>query len=505
MKLGSLLSLLALFWGAGLPRAGAADGPLQLQLTTEPVSLDPSLAEDGLSLRVLDLLMHGLMRYDGRDRLVLALAEKLTPLRDKKGRLTGYEALLRPDARWSDGAPVTAAQFVGAMRRTLSPSTPGKLAELLFFLKGARAYKEGRTEDFATVGVAAAGDRKVRFTLEGPYEFFPHILALAVGYPQRIDAVDKGGRWMVGAPTTGPYRLGQWEESALHLERTGRGADKGVPAKALLRVVTEDATALALFETGKLDVVTRFPYYDLEKLKARGVTRSFPFRATYYIGFNHRLAPWSRVEARRAAAAALDRGAIMALLKGDGTASSRWLPGAASAIPQAPAKSAGLFATDADGERALTLAFDAGSRNQLICERVQSDLKTKLGIDVRLEARDWKTHLRNLVTETPGLFRFGWLSPFLDPYAHLMVFRSDSLNNHTGWRSPRYDAVLDRIAASAEGPARQRLLAEAERILTESDAVVAPLFQYVNTVLVSKRAEGVRMNGLGFFELNPGY
>lgn len=149
----------------------------------------------------------------------------------------------------------------------------------------------------------------------------------------------------------------------------------------------------------------------------------------------------------------------------------------------------------------LALAFDGGSRNQLIAEKIQVDLKKAWGIDATLKARDWKSHLQALYRGDVGMFRFGWLSVILDAYAHLSLFRSDSPNNHTGWKNQEYDALLDKIATKPEGPVRQRLIERAAALIDE-EAVALPLFHYKMTVALSPRAKGLRVNPLGLLDLS---
>lgn len=172
---------------------GSSEAPtLRMQLPYEPATLDHSLAEDGASFRVLSALMTGLVSYDRNYGIKLEIAESMEKLDGGKR----YRFNLRP-WKWSDGQEVTAADFVFAFRRTLEPSTPAKLGDLLFFIKNARAYKSGKITDFSRVGVSAPSEKTLEFSLEGASSVFPHVLTLPIGLPQRADS---GGRGPLRSP-----------------------------------------------------------------------------------------------------------------------------------------------------------------------------------------------------------------------------------------------------------------------------------------------------------------
>jgi oligopeptide transport system substrate-binding protein len=99
------------------------------------------------------------------------------------------------------------------------------------------------------------------------------------------------------------------------------------------------------------------------------------------------------------------------------------------------------------------------------------------------------------------MYRFGWLSPFVDAYANLVVFHSDNPNNYTGWKNKQYDALLRRIELLDQGrPERQKLIDQAQRILLEEAVTVVPIFHYVQTVVISNRVQDFWVNGMGMVD-----
>lgn len=499
-----LIAATVLLW----PQSNQSVGPkLRLQIPYEPVTLDFSLAEDGVSLRVLSALMVGLLSYDRDYKLQLEIAEKMEVL--DGGRR--YRFKLKP-WKWSDGKVVTASDFVYAFKRTLDPATPAKLADLLFFIKGARAYKRGEIADFSKVGISSTGEDQLEFSLNTPVSFFPHVLTLPVGYPQRSDQVEKlGAQWHEHMASTGPYKLVRWvHDQRIEVDHNAsyQRFEQAAPSAIAFQFIPEEATAVNLFENKRVDVLFKVPAFDLPRLQKKGLVREYPYFATYYIAFDQRQSPWNDRRARLAVAQSINRKQIVDAIGGNEAIATSWIPKGlpgyndAIGVKHDPVE-AGRNWRASRGARMkeLLLGFDTSFRNQTVVERIQFDVREHLGVNLTLRNRDWKTYLRELGTEPPPLYRFGWLSPFVDAYANLVVFESDNPNNYTGWGSKEYDALLQKIAVLQAGtPARQKLIDQAQRILVEEAVTVIPIFHYNQAVVVSPEVEGFWVNGMGMVD-----
>jgi len=133
----------------------------------------------------------------------------------------------------------------------------------------------------------------------------------------------------------------------------------------------------------------------------------------------------------------------------------------------------------------------------LIAEKIQEDLKKSLGIRVKITTRDWKSHIREMATDPASLFRFGWMAPFADPITHLKAFTSADPNNYGGFRSRKYDELVDRISALAPGFSRSRLIEQADSLLVSEEAVLVPIYFYSQNHAISPRVEGFHVNPYG--------
>jgi oligopeptide transport system substrate-binding protein len=490
--------LLAIALGSG---AALAEEPreLRIQLPSEPVSLDPAAASDDFAARVLANTMEGLFGYDGAGKLekLLASSYELSP--DHRT----YTFVLRKGARWSDGEPVTAGDFVLGIRRTLDPRTGAYLANLLYPIRGARGFNRG-TATAESVGVRAQGDGRLVIELEKPAPYFLHVLALSQAAPARADILAaSGGKWPENAPVTGPYFIDSHVlEKEIHLSpnpRHWRYRKTWLPVE--LMIVPEETTAQSLFESGKLDVVTRIAPQDYPRFKAKGAVRVFPQAATYFLTFNARKAPFNDRVVRRAVAGSLRREEMVAAIESPQRLADGWIP--PELLPhrrykydsRAFAGSVTKIAEQVAAQPlAVTAAFSSNATNSILMEKLQFDLSKTLGIRTTLDSLDWKTFIGLVRSDTPQIYRFQRGAPFMDPVWHLVSFKGDDANNFTGWKNSEYDALVDQVTELPDGPKRRSAIEKAEKILIEDDAIVVPLL-FVNQIfLVSERVKGFRAN-----------
>lgn len=470
---------------------------LRVQLSSEPVSLDPALAEDGLSLRILANVLQGLVAHDGAGGWKYALAESHRASADGKR----FEFRLRPGLRWSDGTPIEAQDFVEGIRRSLAPGTASKLAELLLPVRGARAFHSGKSRILPGV---TAQDRKLIIELEEPAPYFLQVLALPVAAP--IPKMPK-------TPCNGPYCIAQHVPSRkIVLERNPNywAATPRIPAIARVElvIVVDENTGVHLFERGQLDILTRVPSMEFERLNKEGVLHTDPFFATYYLSFNTRKPPFNDRDWRRAVAGSIRKGEIVqALMTGEKAAKS-WVPQGIGS-PQVAVNAEPDFSKSIEKIRALATgtgpieaSFDSSSRNAMILEKIQRDLKKNLGLEVVLVPRDWKSHVKAIELDPSPLFRFGWLAVFPDPISHLQVFTTGNPNNKARWSNPEYDRLVREISRTQPGPARTGKIQRAEKLLVDDEAAVVPIYHYVQNHAVRTRVKRFRVSPYGIIRFD---
>ena len=196
--------------GSGNKVPNAADisrkDTLNINIGTEPPTLDWSLATDVTSFTIIDNVMDGLTAFDEKYEPVPALAQSWQISED--GRT--YTFKIREGVSWTDGKPLKAGDFLYSWKRILQPETAGSYAHFLFDIQNARKFNSGEIKDFGKVGARAPDDYTLIVTLERPRAYFLNLVTFMSTFPMRKDVVEKyGTKWTKAANivTLGPYRL----------------------------------------------------------------------------------------------------------------------------------------------------------------------------------------------------------------------------------------------------------------------------------------------------------
>ncbi|MDP3940180.1 MAG: peptide ABC transporter substrate-binding protein [Deltaproteobacteria bacterium] len=497
-----------------LPRCGggASGGRLfRMNLRSEPPTLDPNLATDNVSLRVLTNLMEGLTAYGDGLRPVPAAAERWEVL-DGGARVLFH---LRPDGRWSDGVPVTARDFEFSWKRFLDPETAAEYAYFLYDVEGAEAYNTAKSGDAAGVGVRALDDLTLEVRLARPVVFFPMITTFMVLFPLRPDVIARhGDAWtepghFVG---NGPFALEAWRhEYKVSLRRNPhyRAAPRieGVD----FFMVNEPTVELTLFERGDLDFAL-LPIVEIPRYEESPLFHRKPMLRAEYYGFNCKKLPFNDPRVRRAFSLAIDRSVFPRILHGGETPMASWIPpGMFAHEPDIglhfdldAARSALAEAGFAGGRGfpRVDLAVNTGEEPRRVAENMQSQWKESLGVTVRLRNVEWKAYLKEIATDPPGIWRLGWGADYPDPDNFMNLFTAASGNNHTRWGSAEFDRLVADAALDADKSRRKAMYDDAQRILCAEAAAIMPLYSRAHNFLVSPRVEGLWINEMDYLYLD---
>lgn len=488
------------------------DETLRISVASEPPSLDWHRAADTTSALITANLMEGLVQYDLRDKelaLAPALATKWEPLdHAKKWKLT-----LRSDALWSDGVPFTPQHVVDGWKRLLTRETASDYAYFLFAIKNARAYNSAKA-DWNDVGVKITGPNEITVELEKSMGYFPSLLTHHSTFPIRVDVVSKfADRWTEPANivTLGPFKLIAWQhDKMLAMERNDKYyGEKPMIKNIAIYMIQEKATEINLFDSGKLDAVRDLPSIELRKLRSRKEFREANRLATYYYGFNVNKAPLNNPLVRKALAHAIDRQQLVQMLGGGQVPLSGWIPAgmfgyeAERGLTFNPEKAKALLKQAGFADPAklpkIEIRFNTNEDHQRIAENVQAQWKKNLGIDVELKNEEWKVYLNSLKSDPPQVFRMGWQADYPDPDNFMALVTGYSDNNHTLWKNPKFDELVEKAAGTVDRDERKRLYSEAQKILVEEDVPVVPFHMSVNHLLVSPRVENFPVNAMEIF------
>jgi ABC-type oligopeptide transport system substrate-binding subunit/DNA-binding SARP family transcriptional activator len=460
----------------------------------QPPTLDPGQVGDDVSAFLAVQLFEGLVRI-GEDHNVLPAAA----LRWEIGQDgTRYLFHLRDSLRWSDGSPLTAADFGYAWVRNLAPATDSPVAHLLYPIRSARAFHEGAVDDPDQVGVAALDERTLEVRLEGPTAYFPYLLAHPVAYPLPREVVGRHGpAWMESEHrvTNGAYQLSVWQPGKrMVLARNPyfRGHAPGNVEQVECSCCSDYSQALDLYAADQVDVVSLFNADPGTEARARaaygGELVFFPRPSTLYLLFRADRPPFDDPRARRAFVHAVDREALARRAFPD-----QRLPATGGFVPPGMAGHSPAIGLPYDPDQARRLLADAGypagrgfpaitwlhfrsAEGERIVPFLRDAWRRNLALDLNAAGLDWEPFLDRMLNDPAHLTMVGWSADYPDPDCMLRVpFHSRMGTSSAGWQSPRFDALVEQAAQAADHARRMALYREADRLLVAEEVAVMPL------------------------------
>ncbi|WP_309480297.1 peptide ABC transporter substrate-binding protein [Brevibacillus agri] len=495
-----------------------AAGPkvLKLNLHSEPPTADPGIAEDTTSSTIITATFEGLTRVGKDNKVHEAAAESYTVSEDGKK----YTFKIR-DAKWSNGDPVTAKDFEFAWKRALDPKTASNYAYQLYYVKGAEAFNKG-TGKVEDVGVKALDDKTLEVELTNPTPFFLELVAFKTYFPVHQKTVEANDKWATDAKTivgNGPFKMETWEhKSKLVVVKNENYWDKDNVKldKIEFSMVEDENTELSMFENGELDwagaPTSALPTDAIPALKESGKMTTQPIAGTYFYRFNTEKAPFNNAKIRKAFAYAIDRQSLI-----DNILQAGQLPATGYVPPSMALNKDGYF-KDKDLETAkklleegmkeagisklptLTLSYNTSEGHKKIAEAIQDQWKKNLGVDVKLENKEWKVYIEDVHQGKYQIARAGWLADFNDPINFLEMFKDkNGGNNDTGWEHPKYKELLNQSALEQDPEKRKAILAKAEQILMD-EMPIMPIYYYAQSWLQSEKVDGAILDGLGMID-----
>ena len=451
---------------------------------------------------------------------------------------------LRPEAKWSNGDPVTAHDFAFAWRRMLE--SPGEYTYLHYYIKGAEPYLQAYAAflehpdqnikpDFATVGEQVTDDHTFRVTLDNPVTFFFELMAFPPFFPlneksmrpyAKVDAVTGNvtydGRFTrPGVVGNGPFNLVQWDfKRRVRLEKSGSYWDREhVPSNSIEMLIVEDQLGEVLrYEAGDVDWLPEVPSEMGPEWvqQHRPDLRLFSGFGSYFLNVmvkpkfrNGTDNPLADVRVRQALAMGFDREPIVRNITrmGEKPASTYVPP---DIFPGFHVEPGFTF----DPKRARELLNQAGvgggrggptlpgvkfmvrTGSQAGINMVQNIVgqwRANLGIDVPLELVEPKIARQRSNEKDFSIMVGDWIGDYQDPSTFTDKYRSTSVNNDSGWVNLEYDALLDQATKEADPQKRYRLLEKANRML-DVEVPIIPLYYITNQYLFRDNVHGINLN-----------
>jgi oligopeptide transport system substrate-binding protein len=482
----------------------------------EPRTLDPHLAEGMPASHILHDLFEGLTAESPEGHIVPGAAMRWNISRDGKT----YTFYLRRDARWSNGDPVTAEDFVYGLRRSADPATASSNAQALLPIANAAEVLTGELPP-SELGVDALDEHTLQIKMSGHTPYFLGLLTHPTTYPMHRPSVQKHGQAFSrpgNLVSNGAYVLADWTlRSRIELVRNEHywDADNVILDKVYYYPYVDQSTALKQFRAGLLHWTNGVPANQFEWLQQHYPDELViaPWLGSYFFGFNLEREPFvENPGLRLALVLALDRDMITKKVTQFGELPSYNLvpPGILDYVSPRPewaewtqeernAEARRLYAEagySEDRQLRFEIRYSAVENNKKMALAVASLWKQVLGAQATLINEESKVFLENRRQKVlTQVFWAGWISDYADAYSFLEMFRTGHVFNDYGYSNPMYDALMDEIAAERIPPRRRRLMYEAERMLLEEPPFV-PVYSYVNKRMVTPLLKGWHSNVL---------
>ncbi len=499
-------------------------------------TLDPGQMSWMQDIRVAQALFEGVYALDPVTLdPVLGAAEEVTHNDD----YTEYTIRLKAEARWSNGDPLKADDFIFAWRRMMRQ--PGYYSYLVNdYIRGASEYAEAyrtdaRSADFGSVGIEKIDDRTFRVELAHPTAFFPDLLAFPAYYPlhapsmeahKRVDEETGRERYESSFAaagrlvSNGAYRLTRWDQNTGQtLEMNEHYWDRENVRSRTVRALDSDDFNLAFerYREGLIDWITEVPGLNAYEMRQAGRDdiHVFPAYGTYFWTFNTsarlpdgRENPLSDVRVRRALSAAIDKQEIVnTITRNDEMPTDVFVPKNGEYFEGYPhptgvqydvaaAKRLLAEAGYPDGKNfpRLTMLYDTDNPvHGSVGQNLARQWREKLGVELdlngmeHLQFRDkYKPTMEELSDGTRRLkagdfaiSRGSWYGDYLDVTTFTDMFMPLSLNNTAVWDNKEYERLCNLARDTADPQERLKIMAQAEQLFL-NEAPILPLFHYTN-------------------------
>lgn len=497
---------------------------INLSTTAEITSLDLSKIYDKTSFIQVDETFEGLYRYDENGNVDPALATKTRISKDGKT----YTIDIRHNAKWSNGDPVTANDFVYSWQRAVNPKTASQYTYLFDNVKNASAIVNGKLLP-SKLGIKAIGKYQLKVQLARPTTYFKMVMARETLYPLDKKVVEKYGKnYGTSAKTTvynGPFKNVGWTgtNDSWKLVKNNQYWDKKAVKLSQINytVAKSPSTAYNLFQSGKLDLISLVGEQAKQLGKSKGAVKR-PLAATEYLQYNQRKGVFKNRNLRLAFSLALNRSQLINKVMQNGSIVSKgfvpadfaknpktgedfakeaYVPGTVD-HDSAKAKQYYKKALSHLGKKNLTIKLLSADDDQTknVIEFIQSELQETLpGLKIESNSMPFPSMLARSSAGNFDVNFTGWSADFADPISFLSQFTSHNPENNGKWENKQFDqAIKDSNNKDANNSTKRwEDLINAEKILA-TDQGITPIYQANGIDLVNPKLKGVvydRING----------
>ncbi|WP_153448299.1 peptide ABC transporter substrate-binding protein [Vibrio algicola] len=478
----------------------------------EAPTLNPLKAEGIPEMHILRDLFEGLVIQDKDGSVVPGVAQSW----ETKDNQT-YTFHLRHDAKWSNGDPVTAQDFVYSLHTAVDPkfASPNAWYLKLTGIKNAEAIIDS-DKPIADLGVKALDKYTLQFELDKPVPYFVAMTAHTVMMPINQKTVEKyGDNWTKpeNMVSNGAYKLSKWviNERLEMVRNSHYWDDKDTVINKVTYIPFESQTsAMNRYLTGEVDITSDVPVAMVDKLKKDhpNAYKITPLLCTYYYAMNTKRKPFDDVRVRKAISYTIMRDVIangvtkgnvpaytfahqdVANFKASQPEYSTWTQQKRDQEAAKLLKQAGY---DKSNPLKASLLYNTSENHKAIAVAIASMLKRNLGMEVTLDNQEWKSYLAARQQRDFDIMRASWCGDYNEASTFLSLLTSDNDKNFPSYANPNYDKVLEQAQSAVDIKARNQYYDQAEQMLAQ-DMPIAPIYYFMQSRLVNPKLGGYPMH-----------
>ena len=516
-------------------------------IASEPQTIDPALnsAVDGAIMT--QHMFEGLMKWVDSGNpvndkgnmnyaaLAAGQAESYEKTDNGDGTVT-YTFKIRSDAKWSDGQPVTANDFVYSWQRLANPLTAADYCYMIDMVQGYAAVNAGEA-DPTTLGVSAPDESTfvVNLTYDCPY--FLEICAFPAAFPVRQDIIEAyGDTWTTDDNSShyisnGPWKLAEWVHDSYikmvpneyHYDAANLG-----PNSLTFQLMEDQNSMLAAYRSGDLQFIKDMPVDEIAGLLASGELNIVDYIGTYYVCYQTQAAPFDNALVRQAFTLAIDSKYIVEQVTQTGQVPATgfvpagiydadpngddfrtvggdyWDAPVDDATYQANCEKARQLLAEAgypngEGFPTVTYLYNTSDAHKAVGEALQQMWQEELGVTVQLQNQEWNAFLETRKKGEYQIARNGWIADYNDPCSFLDMWYTGGGNNDAQYSNPEYDAMIDAAKATSDPAERMSYFHKAEDIIIGQDWALGPIYFYTQKYMMADDISGAFYTPLGYF------
>ncbi|MFI9032450.1 peptide ABC transporter substrate-binding protein [Staphylococcus pasteuri] len=484
-------------------------------------TLDTTMISDAVSGDIAGQSFEGLYSMNKHDKAEPAIATSL-PKKSKDGKTLTVD--LRKDAKWSNGDPVTADDFVFAWRKVVNPKTASEFAYIMSDIKNADDINAGK-KPVKDLGIKALNKYKLQINLERPVPYINELLALNTFDPQNEKVAKKYGKaygtTADKAVYNGPFKVVNWKvEDKIQLEKNNQYWDKKHVKldRVNYKILKDNQAGAALYDTNSVDDAI-ISSEQVDKYKKSPALRKRLTAATFYIKLNEKEVPeFKNKHLRLAIAQAINRKEYVDSVFNDGSLPSSNFTGYGTATTPSGKDFASTIKSPlkynkheaADnwkkaqkelGKKNVTFTLNVQDTpvQKISAEFIKSQLETNLpGVEVKVKQLPFKQKINLELSNNYQASYAGWSPDYPDPMAFLEIMKTGNPQNNTYWGNKEYDQLIKDANGKLlqEPEKRNEALQQAEKILLEN-APVTPIYQKGEAHLTNPQVKGLVYHKVG--------